>query len=537
MEKVIHNPVLRGFNPDPSVLRVGDDYYIATSTFQWFPGVQIHHSKDLIHWEFVGRALDNKKLLDMTGIPDSGGVWAPCLSYDNGIFYLIYSNVRNFRNYYKDVDNFLTTASDIRGPWSEPVYLNSSGFDPSLFHDEGGKKYLLNQLFNHRDKENQFLGIVIQEYDAAQKQLVGTPQNIFRGSDLGITEGPHLYKIDDYYYLICAEGGTFYGHAVTVARSKKIMGPYELYPDNPILTSVGEESLELQKSGHGCLVETQTGELYMAHLCARPNNNRKRCMLGRETAIQKIVKTKDGWLKLWDGGRYPKKNVPAPDLKEWIPAKRVKKKAFEEGLGDEFQTLREPADNTWITFNNKRKSMVLVGRQSLESLYSQSLVGRRREDFYFYTEVVLKFEPENFQQMAGIALYYDTLNYVYLNITWDEAKGKCINLLECNQGKIAKVSDMVSIPPHKEIVLRIDVDNSKAIFEWSIDKKVYHKIGEFIDITHLSDDYYDETTTGLRFTGTFVVLCCQDVSGQRKTAEFSCFEYNGYDKIRETNLE
>ncbi|MCB7302810.1 glycoside hydrolase family 43 protein [Bariatricus massiliensis] len=531
MKKVIHNPVLRGFNPDPSILRVGDDYYIATSTFQWFPGVQIYHSKDLVQWEFLGRPLDNKILLDMTGIPDSGGVWAPCLTYDNGLFYLVYSIVRNFRNYYKDVDNYLTTAQDISGPWSAPVYLNSSGFDPSMFHDTDGKKYLVNQLFNHRDKGKQFLGIVLQEYDTVQERLVGAPKRIFGGSRLGITEGPHLYKIDGYYYLICAEGGTFYEHAVTEARTKDIWGPYEICPDNPILTSAGQEDLELQKSGHGSLVETQNGEWYMAHLCARPKDNQKRCMLGRETAIQKLVKTDDGWLKLWAGGRSPQTEVPAPYLKDWNPTPPAKRGAFDGKLADEFQTLREPADVSWMSLNHEKKSLLLTGRQSLESLYCQSLVGRRREDFYFSSDVVLDFEPENFQQMAGIALYYDTSNYIYLNVTWNETKGKCVGLLECDQGVIRQRAESVPVSPQKEIALRINVENSTAVFAWSADKKIFRQIGKAVDVTHLSDDYYEEDTTGLRFTGTFIVLCCQDVSGQRKTAEFSCFEYCGRDRM------
>lgn len=146
----IKNPIIPGFHPDPSVIHVGEDYYVANSTFEWFPGVEIHHSKDLIQWELICHPLNTLKLLDMCGILNSGGVWAPCLSYDRGTYYLVYSIVRTFDEMTQDTDNFLTTSSDIQGPWSEPVYLNSGGFDPSLFHDKAGTKWILNMRWDSR---------------------------------------------------------------------------------------------------------------------------------------------------------------------------------------------------------------------------------------------------------------------------------------------------------------------------------------------------------------------------------------------------
>lgn len=171
--KKIKNPILPGFNPDPSIVRVDDDYYIATSTFEWFPGVQIHHSKDLVHWRLLTHPLTRISQLDLKGNISSCGVWAPCLSYSDGLFYLIYTNTRNYHSNFKDCHNYLTTARDIMGPWSEPVYLNSSGFDPSLFHDNNGRKWLVNMLWDHRKGKNPFAGIVLQEYDPKQEKLIG----------------------------------------------------------------------------------------------------------------------------------------------------------------------------------------------------------------------------------------------------------------------------------------------------------------------------------------------------------------------------
>lgn len=293
----IINPVLRGFNPDPSIVRVEDNYYIATSTFEWFPGVQIHHSKDLIHWRLLNRPLSRKSQLSMQGNGDSDGVWAPCLTYDNGLFYLIYTDVKSHKGAFKDTHNYLVTAADIEGPWSEPVYLNSSGFDPSLFHDDDGRKWLLNMLWDFRKGKNKFGGIVIQEYSQEEQRMVGPATTIFEGTEIGFTEGPHLYKQGDYYYLITAEGGTRYQHAVTVARSTSLLGPYEIDPLNPVLTSNNKSGLTLQKAGHASLVETQNGEWYMAHLCARPVDGHH-CTLGRETALQKCYWDGEGWLRL-----------------------------------------------------------------------------------------------------------------------------------------------------------------------------------------------------------------------------------------------
>ncbi len=180
---MITNPILPGFNPDPSICRAGPDYYIATSTFEWYPGVQIHHSTDLVNWRLVCRPLDRESQLDMRGNPDSCGVWAPCLSYADGLFWLVYTDVKRLDGNFKDAHNYIVTAPSITGPWSDPVYVNSSGFDPSLFHDDDGRKWFLNMVWNHRTdsvggspKHPAFAGILLQEYDADAGKLIGKPQ-------------------------------------------------------------------------------------------------------------------------------------------------------------------------------------------------------------------------------------------------------------------------------------------------------------------------------------------------------------------------
>ena len=270
------NPILPGFHPDPSIVRVGEDYYIATSTFEWWPGVRIHHSRDLVNWRLVGHALTRRSQLDLRGVQDSGGVWAPALSHSDGLFWVVYSDVRGFNGFAKDVRNYLVTAPTIEGPWSDPAPLNASGFDPSLFHDDDGRKWILNQIWDRRPDHNQFAGIALQEYDPIAQKLRNNPVTIFQGTELGVTEGPHIYKRSGYYYLITAEGGTGEAHAVTIARARNLAGPYEICPHNPILTAAGRPEATLQKAGHGSLVETPDGRWYLAHLCSRPGRRSRR---------------------------------------------------------------------------------------------------------------------------------------------------------------------------------------------------------------------------------------------------------------------
>ena len=205
---IIQNPILTGFHPDPSICRNGEDYYIAVSTFEWFPGVGIYHSKDLKNWRLVSRPLNRISQLNMMGNPDSGGIWAPALSYSDGKFWLIYTDVKVTDGQWKDCHNYLVTCDTIDGEWSEPIHMNSSGFDPSLFHDGDGRKYFVNMMWDHRTNSHPFYGIVLQEYNPKEEKLTGKKEVIFKGTDVRLTEAPHLYKINGYYYLLTAEGGT-----------------------------------------------------------------------------------------------------------------------------------------------------------------------------------------------------------------------------------------------------------------------------------------------------------------------------------------
>ncbi|MBM7570310.1 glycoside hydrolase family 43 protein [Aquibacillus albus] len=517
----IQNPVLPGYHPDPSILRVGDDYYIAVSTFEWFPGVQIYHSRDFIHWNLLTYPLTRESQLNMIGNVNSGGVWAPCLSYHDGIFYLIYTDVKSRMGAFKDTHNYLVTAENIEGPWSDPVYLNSSGFDPSLFHDDDGKKWLVNMIWDHRKGTNSFAGIALQEYSVNEKKLVGPIRNIFKGTDLGLTEAPHLYKRNGYYYLLTAEGGTWYTHAATMARSKSLFGPYEVDPTNPILTSDQDNLDQLQKAGHGSLVETQNGEWYMAHLCGRPVIDKK-CILGRETAIQKCYWTEDDWLRI-EGGNHPKTVVDAPNLEPYIVEPESNKDNFDGvELKKYWNSLRRTFSNDWLSLSDRPGYLRLKGGESMSSFHHQSILARRLEHFHVDLETKIEFNPVNFQQMAGLILYYDTDDHVYLRVTYHEDLGKCLGIIETKYGKYDELLDQdISIPDDGPCYLKATVDRHWLRFFYSLNSKEWHPVGDRIDIGHLSDDDADY----IRFTGTFVGVCTQDLSGQRLHADFDYFDY------------
>ncbi|WP_153463349.1 glycoside hydrolase family 43 protein [Sediminibacillus terrae] len=523
----ITNPILPGFHPDPSILRVGNDYYIAVSTFEWFPGVQIYHSRDLLHWELLTHPLTRSSQIQLTGNANSGGVWAPCLSYSDGVFYLLFTDVKSRKGAFKDTHNYLVTAEKITGPWSDPIFLNSSGFDPSMFHDEDGKKWMLNMIWDHRKGKNSFAGIALQQFSTKENKLVGPVRNIFSGTELGATEAPHLYKKDGYYHLMMAEGGTSYDHAVTMARAASITGPYLPDPDNPILTSDKSKSDELQKAGHGSLVETQNGEWYLAHLCARPVGDHK-CILGRETGLQKCYWTKDGWLRV-ESGPNPQWQVQGPALKKAPVEVESKHDDFrEKELKRYWNALRQPFSENWISLTEREGYLRLKGGESLNSLHRQSLIARRLESFHAIVETAVDFRPETFQQMAGLIVYYDTDDYVYLRISRDEQLGKCLGILHNKYGIYDEpLPKDIPLPDQALYYLRVEIDRKDLQFAYSLDQNTWNKIGDVVDISHLSDDATE--LNSLRFTGTFVGMCCQDLSGGNRSADFHHFYYTEQD--------
>ena len=520
----IKNPILRGFNPDPSIIRVKDDYYIATSTFEWFPGVQIHHSRNLINWKLIKRPLDRISQLNMIGCPNSAGIWAPCLSYSDGTFFLIYTNQKSDKSSCMDANNYIVTTDDILGDWSEPIYIHSMGFDPSIFHDDNGKKWIIWAMWDHRQRHDWFGGIFIQEYNHTLKKLVGEPVKIFDGSDLGATEGPHLYKRNGYYYLMTAEGGTSYTHAVTLARSKNIYGPYTVHPENPILTSSGNEDLEIQKAGHGSLVETQNNRWYIAHLCGRPLTKMGACVLGRETSNQKMEWRDDDWLYTVNKKGNPDVEVNSPGFLEDKKRETNIKDDFDrEKLDINFQSLRIPLDETMMSLKERPGYLRLYGRESVFSKFKHSFIARRQQSFIIEASTKIEYEPHYIQQRAGLVCWYNSNNFYYLRITSDEEKNKTLGISYCvNKGKwLEPIEKEIILPRNKPVFLKASINYDKLQFYYSLDNFSWIEIGDVYDASTLSD----EKVEGWSFTGNFIGLSCQDLTGKGLHADFDYFEY------------
>ncbi len=549
---MIHNPILKGFHPDPSIVRVGEDYYIATSTFEWWPGIRLHHSTDLVHWELIEYPLNRTSQLDLRGVGASQGVWAPCLTYDKGTFYLLYTVVTAFYCNMYDTNNYLVTATDIHGPWSEPIALNNFGFDPSLFHDDDGRKYMVSMVTDHRVPKKYVERLVLQEYDPVQKKMTGPVKDIYRADKIFL-EGPHIFKRNGWYYLFSADTGTGELHGQTIQRSRDIWGPYEMYQADfmertaeneaySILTSRHHEDILLQKSGHCDLVETPEGEWYAVHLCGRASDRRnpadairfagaRRYMLGRETAIQKMKWTDDDWLVMADGSTEPKEYVEEPAGNHRVE-KQVMESAQESTganmrddftapvLDPDYQSLRIPMTEHYLSLTERPGYLRMYGRSGLSSKFSQTLIAKRLTEYDMETSTKLEFEPEVFKQMAGLILMYDTDNYLYLHVSRDEDCGKCIALLKAENKKYEYLTDYLPVFFGLPIYLKADMRNGYITFAYRLEGSDWQMIAENIDGSFMSD----EACTEGWFTGAMAGICCQDLTGFGKYADFDWFE-------------
>ncbi|MFC8145275.1 glycoside hydrolase family 43 protein [Streptomyces paradoxus] len=536
---VLRNPVLRGFAPDPSLVRVGDWYYVATSSFEWFPTIPIHRSRDLAHWEYAGHVQEAVPGNSLAGVPDSGGVWAPSLSWDGERFWVTYTVVRSVGTPYFDLDTYVSTAACVDGGWSAPRRVASHGFDPALFHEDG-RLWLLNLQNDHRPGGERFAGIVVTELDRDALEPVGETRLLLQHDRL--IEGPKLLRRNGWYYLVLAEGGTGWEHGVRVARGKELTGPYEL-DERPLLTTRDDPEVPLQKAGHGELVQTPDGQWFLSHLTARPLRTAqgRRCTLGRETAIQAVTWDAEGWPRLRQGGWHPAVEVDAPTRPHPLPpatpvtlaapATPATPAAQREDLSWPWSTLREPPDPSWADTTTRPGWIRLRGRHGPESRWAAGLLAQRVTEHRAEAEVTVEARPVTFTQAAGLVLWYNPEAYLALDLTWAEPEGEpqrgqqwdgtpgrtVLSLVERDEDGMRQAA-VVDVSVDGPVTLGVTVEGAEARF-WCVRDGVRTAVGPVLDFGRLSDDHGSR----LRFTGAMAGIHARDLVDAAFTADFTGF--------------
>lgn len=547
----IQNPILRGWHPDPCFCAARGKYYLATSTFQWLPGVSLYESDDLMNWKSLGGALSG---LDLRGIPNSAGVWAPDLTYDeeSGLFWLVYTIAKHIDGIFKDVQNFVVTASDIEGPWSEPRFINASGFDPGIFH-EGGRHYVLNPQWDPRPlpTHHRFNGLVMQEF-SLEHGLVGPARKVLgnEGAVNWLREGPHILKHDGWYYIACAEGGTGRRHRIRMARSRELWGPYEVAPEPLVCSWLAQTPL--RKAGHGNFVQAGDGSWYVCHLTSRyipaaddtslqfDENESGLSPLGREIALQR-VEWRDGWPVLLGGGCTPRLAVECPDDQA---SATLAPGHLGYRYDTSFSTTMDLWREEWMApryidmgrMDFSPEGLKLSGGDSPSSLFDRSEIARRVTSFDWRAQTTLSFEPVHYNQSAGIICEYDARAFIYFNVTWDEARAcRVIDVLVNANGSFSMPLGEGRIciePSARAVTLGMEVHDGREMrLFYAIDGGAATEVSLpggaplELDASVMSD----EGVEGWAYTGMMVGLTCVDMWDKSSFAVYSCFEYEDLD--------
>lgn len=438
------NPIIPGFNPDPSICRVDDDFYLVTSSFEYFPGVPIYHSTDLVNWELIGHALSRPSQLNLDTTKDSAGIYAPTIRYNNGTFYMVTTVVG------PKFGNFIVTAKDPSGPWSEPHWINGApGIDPSLFFDEDGKVYMSGNMPPKEKLWKAHNLLWLQELDVNTWQLLGERTIILNAADyyqkgtlldrdnnnyLNSIEASHIYKKNGYYYHMFAMGGTGHNHAVSIMKSKNIYGPYELDPSSPILTYRDLSSTHpITTTGHADLIDTPKGDWWIVYLGKRPNDG-LRFMLGRETFISPV-----DWSGTWPIVNSDRK-VGRSEIIQVKPTNLKPSKNTVNDFRDDFTesklnlhwTFKRTPRSEWWSLTEKKGFLRLKTRPNkISEITNPSYLGKRLAHFNFSASTALDFEPNSKDEEAGLVIERDIDYHIKFVIT-KENENKVLRLVLIN---------------------------------------------------------------------------------------------------------
>lgn len=518
------NPVLTGFFPDPSVVKVGDDYYCVNSTFEYFPAIIISHSKDLVHWKQIGHVFDKSADLDLTAFWDGMGIWAPDISYHDGEFYVFYCLVQLKKDRSYNVrGNYMVKSKSISGPWSEPVQLTDHGNDPSHFVDVNGDHYM---LFAAGIPVGNGTRIVKLSKDCRKTE--GDPVWLETAGKKAAPEGPHLIQKDGYYYLtMAASGGLFQGHHMLVARSKNMLGPYENSPYNPLLAQRDSQAVNFHQ-GHGKIFQTQKGEWFTMVLSQRRLSDHMKdkpavkgvSPLGRETSLIGIEWTEDGWPRERPV-RKPLDIGIKPDLPEFRQTNRYSDEFDALTLTLPWQFRRNPLEGFYDLSEKKGFLRLYSSNHDIDTILGRNLIVQRERSHHYEASTFMIFHPETREQ-AGITCYYDTKTYARLGLQRDSL-GKLVLLLEQMIKGKPDITHVVTNISSTSIFLKVIVDRLKRTFQYSYDGISWHHAGTIEHAWYLSD----QGTPIWGFMGTMVGLYSFNRGTNRRIpADFDWFRVN-----------
>jgi len=514
--KTYSNPVNPGFFPDPSTVRVGNDYYTVNSTFEYFPGIVISHSKDLLNWKQIGHVFNKSEDLDLSYFFDGMGIWAPDISYYNGDFYIFYCTVQLSKDRSTNVrGNYMTKSKSIYGPWSKPVQITTFGSDPSHFVDTDGEHYMLFAAGIPTGN-----GTKIVKLNKECTKMVEEPRWIETEGKKSAPEGPHLLKKDGYYYFImAASSGLFQGHHMLIARSKSVYGPYENSPYNPYLTQKDSNAINFHQ-GHGKIFNTQNGEWWTTVLSQRwikgvvKGRRTGVSPLGRETSLYKITWSKDGW-PIANDGKGPLDTNIRPNL-PWTPQFNASSDEFNASkLGIQWIFRRNPVYENFSLTEKKGSLRIYTGNFDIDTIAGRNLIVQRERWLKFEVLTKLTFNPDTKEQ-AGITGHYDTKTWVRLGLQCDDAGQPELLLEECRYGKKSVIKVTPNIK-YTTVYLKMKVDKLQRWFLYSYDNKNWLDAGAITDAAFLSD----QGTPNWGFMGMTVgVYAFNRGTGKRIPADF-----------------
>jgi xylan 1,4-beta-xylosidase len=525
------NPVLSGFYPDPSVTRVGTDYYLVNSTFSYFPGIPVFHSKDLKNWKQIGNVINRPTQMNFLGDGTSRGLFAPSIYFNKGTYYVTCTNIDR-------KGNFVVTAKNPAGPWSDPVYLTGvSGIDPSLFFDTNNKAYIIYNS-DAPDRKPLYDGhrtIRMYEFDAANLKVKGEEMLMVNGGvDISTKpvwiEGPHLFKRGDWYYICAAEGGTSVNHSQVILRSKSPTGPFIPYDKNPILTQRHLDPKRPQpitSAGHAELVDGPDGKTYAIFLAVRPYEG-DYYNTGRETFIAPVTWT-DGWPIINPGVEEIQYKYTADFKEVKQPNTRPQSGAFTYRIG--FDKKLDPAllflrthDPSWYTLGKKQGLTMKLLQETVMGLGHPAFIGKRQQHLYASASTVLDFKATNANEQAGMLIFQNEKHFYYLCKSM--VNNQAVVQLFRGPGKGEKqelLAEQALTNTSSPLYLRIDAKGDKYNFLFA------EKAGDWRMLKDNIDGKFVSTKEAGGFIGALFALYASS-NGESSTneASFKWLDYEGH---------